>query len=58
MKELKDNKEETVYIPDEFFIDFTLSKEERDKIWEEHCRSSEEAWAQLEQNASRGRGVN
>lgn len=54
MKELKDNKEETVYIPDEFFIDFTLSKEERDKIWEEHCRNSAEAWAQLEQNASRG----
>lgn len=54
MKELKENKKETVYIPDEWVPDYSKTKEENRKSWDKHCKASAKAWAKLERNEFKG----
>lgn len=37
------SKNEEILIPDEFVLDFSLSKEEQEKQWKDHCKESKKS---------------
>jgi len=41
--------EKIIYIPDEYIPDFSLSKEEEKKRWEEWSKKSDEAWEKIDE---------
>ncbi len=41
------NKNDKILIPDEFILDFSLSKEDQEKQWKEHCEKSKKSWEKI-----------